>query len=218
MDLIEKAYLDIHNGDPSELLLVMEDGEYPEDLLYYFGGHDTFHPMEKALLLHASGKILDAGAGPGRIALYLESCGFRVSCADSSPVMRDIGMARGCLSYSLMDLLGRVEPSEAFDTVTLMGNTTGICRDDDDLKTLMDNLAAFVKPGGRILLTFTDPEVFGAGADTLLKYRVKYRGEEEDGTCFLVSPGTLADALNTSCSVEYADLRDGLYGMVIRKR
>ena len=218
MALIEKAYLDIHNGKPAPLILNIEGEDYPEDLSFYFKGVEDFHPLERLFIDRCRGKVLDAGDGPGRMALELQSRGLKAVCMDNSPVMKKIAEESGFMgTYMTGSLLDEKGIPGSYDTVVLLGNTTGICRSVSDLELLIANLAGALNQGGSMMITFTDPAEFDRDDDTLLEFEALYKNEREKGSWFLAGPDSVETVISRYGVLEFADLREGLYGFSARK-
>ena len=52
----------------------------------YFAGFKNWPKIQKRAIKFASGRVLDIGAGAGRVSLYLQKRGFDVTAIDNSPL------------------------------------------------------------------------------------------------------------------------------------
>jgi SAM-dependent methyltransferase len=218
MDLIEEAFLDIHQGSFSLFSIQIGKRRHPEDLAYYFKRYKDFHPVEKALLNAAQGKICDAAAGPGRIALYLQGKSHKVVCLDASLVMKLIGRERGCRHYETEDLLKEKEETPCFDTVTFFGNSLGFCRNAGDVAFVLRRLSRKLFPGGVLLLSVTDPLLFGLNRSRQLSFLQHYKGRTQKGAWFCATPALIRESLPDEMEEEALFYEKGLYGFLMRKK
>lgn len=99
------------------------------------------------------GRVLDVGAGAGRIALELQDRGFAVTALDVSPGAVEVCRARG-----VRDTVCAVvhEHTGTYDTVLLLGNNLGLCGGRRHAAGFLDALARVCAPGGRVVAQGTD--------------------------------------------------------------
>lgn len=217
MTLLEHAYNDYAQGLQEPLYITSVHGTIEEDLSYYFSSYRDFFTIEKRLLRYVRGTIIDCGAGPGRITLYLQKKHTRVSALDSSEVMKNIALARGVHEYILADAFA-LPGSLTADTILLLGNTIGICRSNDDIVRLFSSCTHILSRNGRLLLTATEPEVFGMQTSTCIAGTLTYRGNSESFSWFLASRHDIESAASAAgLRLDYIDACDGVTGFVFTR-
>src|SRR5215211_4550731 len=122
-DAFGRALLDFYEGRRGPpLLLEADDGSIrPADLqpADFFHPHDAWPRWEQDAIGHATGSVLDLGAGAGRHSCHLQSLGHRVTALDSSPGCVAVCRARGIGDVRLGDL---AEPpsDRRWETILLM--------------------------------------------------------------------------------------------------
>lgn len=218
MTLVEEAFLDIHRGQRRPFYIQIGRKRRREDLSYYFQGFSSFHPVEKALLGAASGRIYDAAAGAGRVGLALLEKGHDVVCGDASPVMKMIATQRGCPDYRIDDLLGPETVNELFDTVVFMGNSIGFCREKRDVERVLLRLSQRIRHGGLLLMSATDPALFGLEKSGFLPYTHRYKKRDEAAGWFLAGPALICGAVPETLFEEALMSHKGMNGFLFRKR
>jgi SAM-dependent methyltransferase len=136
-------------------------GEFVAEWEHAAPGQDTMPSLLIDLLGDIAGRdVLDAACGEGFLARLLASRGARVTGIDLSP--RLIAMARakdpeGTIDYRVADLtVPMPELAERFDRI---GSHLAL-NDIADHRSFAANMAAFVKPGGRVVLGLNSPYSF----------------------------------------------------------
>ena len=168
-DIFGKALLDYQSGHYSEDLItstnISDEDELP--LPYLFRGYFEMPKLEQKALQLAKGKILDVGCGSGSHSLWLQEKGFDVKAIDSSLGAIEVCKKRGILNAKLKPLL---EETEAFDTILLLMNGTGIFKELSEVTKHLTHLKSLLKPNGQILIDSSD---------------ISYMYEDEDGGTWL---------------------------------
>ncbi len=116
-----------------------------------------------ASTLHAGPVILDAGCGPGRIAVELALRGARVTGVDlirpflnaALESAQDEGVA---LDLVQADLRAFVKPG-AFDAAVSLYTSFGYCDTIEEDMQILKNIAASLKKGGWFILEMTGREI-----------------------------------------------------------
>ncbi len=124
----------------------------------YFAPYAEWHPSEQALVGRLSGRILDVGAGAGRVSLYLQERGSDVVALDISAGAVEVCGRRGIGATffgTIYDLLAT--SPEPFDAFVLCGNNTGLLASRSEAPRFLRALAAMARPGARIAGTWLDP-------------------------------------------------------------
>ena len=103
--------------------------------------------------LLASGSVLDAGCGTGRVAIELAARGYDVAGVDLDPGMLDTARAKAPhLSWTLADLLD-VDLGRRFDLIALPGNVMIFLTPGTEADVVV-NLARHLEPSGLLVAGF----------------------------------------------------------------
>ncbi|MDQ5822814.1 MAG: methyltransferase domain-containing protein [Chloroflexota bacterium] len=124
--------------------------------------------IEKPILEHAFGRVLDVGCGSGRIAVYLmterRDYVTEVVGIDSNPVsLRDYeqrwtqAVSDRCITHCLDVQSDDLSPLGLFDTILLFGDTLGIGENSEGMAKLLRHLRKLVSAQGRLIATGRDP-------------------------------------------------------------
>jgi SAM-dependent methyltransferase len=127
------------------------------DPLRYFAA-EPWTEAEAVALREARGRVLDVGAGAGRLALYLQSRGLEVMALDISRLAVEVCIRRGVRQTfvgSAEDLAR--QGAAGFDTILLAGGNLGLIRDPDYAMTFMGALASLARPGATVIGNGMDP-------------------------------------------------------------
>src|SRR5690348_7784404 len=105
---LEDAYgrlvLDWHEGRPAAEIVERDDGLLQPNngpLQYFLPLRRWPQPERRAMRL-VRGRVLDAGCGPGRVGLHLQSLGHEVMGIDISPLALEVARARGLRDARLL--------------------------------------------------------------------------------------------------------------------
>lgn len=106
--------------------------------------------------LPASGRILDAGSGPGRYAIPLARQGYEMVLLDTDFGMLRLARAK-CQSlpvrYSTGDIRDLPFPTSSFDAVINLGAPLTYLTEAEQRRQAMTEMARVLKPGGVLLTT-----------------------------------------------------------------
>lgn len=165
MDEIRDAYgaelMAIYRGDESVYEIVERDDRFIDASPWpkrYFGDYRTWTAREKQAISFVTGRVLDIGCGAGRHGLYLQGKKFDVTGIDNSPGAIRVCRMRGYKRVKVMSL-DKVHtfPSNAFDTVIMMGNNFGLLGGLQRGKRLLKQLYRITSPNGQIIAEAVDP-------------------------------------------------------------
>jgi 2-polyprenyl-3-methyl-5-hydroxy-6-metoxy-1,4-benzoquinol methylase len=126
------------------------------------------------VLTPRGGDVLDAGSGMGRVGAAIAARGHRVVGVDfdeeilaqSRATFPDLPLVESRLDHLTPELLAAAGHPTAYDTVVCVGNVMILLAPDTE-RTVLANLAALVKPAGRLLVGFS---VSGGPAATSRTY------------------------------------------------
>lgn len=111
--------------------------------------------LEKQLLQHARGRVLDVGAAAGGHALYLQERGLEIVALEKSPGACTYMRQRG-IEHVVEADLWRYAPEEPFDTVLLIMNGLGLAGTLSDLPSFFEHVKSWLKPNGQIIFDSSD--------------------------------------------------------------
>lgn len=168
-DPIGKAITDFSRSKrPDDIIVcseICEDDIIPIEVL--FRNEDEMPELEVLALQHATGKILDVGAGAGTHANYLQNMGKDVTAIDISEGAVAFMQTQGLKSKKInfFDL-----KNEKFDTILMLMNGIGIAGTLSNLEKTLEHAKSLLNPGGKILCDSSD---------------IKYLYEDEDGSLWV---------------------------------
>jgi SAM-dependent methyltransferase len=113
---------------------------------------------------HARGRVLDAGAGAGRVSLHLQDRGQDVVAIDNSPGAIEVCRRRGVREARLLAFDAVDESLGTFSTIVLLGNNFGLFGSPTKAKRLLRRLHRMTSYDARIIVESRDVER-GGGAD-----------------------------------------------------
>jgi SAM-dependent methyltransferase len=124
----------------------------------YFAEFKDWPKIQKQAIKFAKGKVLDIGAGAGRVSLYLQKQGFDVTAIDNSPLAIEVCKKRGVKHARILPIekISVFKPS-TFDTIIMFGNNFGLFGSFKKAKTLLKKLHRITSPSALIIAESTDP-------------------------------------------------------------
>jgi len=202
-----QAFVDYWEGDTRAAYTFERDDGFKEQHLVggYFRSPGEFSSLEKKALDLCDGYVLEAGAGAGSHALFLQEHGFRIMANDIAHGAVEVMSARGLREVHLGPISEM--PSGAFDTLLLLGRSIGLVEDLEGLQHFLRRSRKLVKSSGQVLLTSLDvtcsddPRLQAYQERNSaegrypgeIRFRLLYAGLESDWIRWLhVDPDTLA--------------------------
>jgi 2-polyprenyl-3-methyl-5-hydroxy-6-metoxy-1,4-benzoquinol methylase len=124
----------------------------------YFHKFRSWLKQERTAIKFARGKVLDVGAGAGRVSLYLQERGLDVTAIDNSPLAIKTCRKRGVKKARILSFedVNRFHPG-SFDTVIMYGNNFGLFRNPSKAKIMLKKLYRATSPGALIIAETLDP-------------------------------------------------------------
>lgn len=158
-DAYGHAVLDYFEDKEAFEIIEREDGyvDLSTGPSNYFATYDQWPDIEKEAIELALGKVLDIGAGPGRVCLYLQEKGLECVGIDNSPNAVKVATARGVVksvnvSFEEVDTL-----NEIFDTITMFGNNFGLFGNFENARKMLKVLHSITSERATILAESVDP-------------------------------------------------------------
>ncbi len=143
----------------------------------YFQEFKNWPVYQKKAIAYARGRVLDIGAGAGRVSLHLQKKGLKVTAMDNSPLAAKVCKRRGIKNILVLPIeklgkLGKVR----FDTVVMYGNNFGLFGSFKKAKLLLRKLHRLTTPEGIIIAESNDP--YKTGNPLHLSYQKMNRKRE----------------------------------------
>lgn len=221
-----RALSDYHAGDSAAEIVVHSDVSEPEALRVslFFREDAELRPLERVAIEHCRGRVLDAGAGAGAVALLLQERGLSVTALDPLQEAVDVMQERGVRNARVGDLFELPPdlleaPASGFDTVLLLMNGTGIAGTLAGLPVLLSTVRPLLTEDGQLLIDSADvredpedgPPSAGAGEDREdyegeLHYQLEYRGERGDLFPYLFVDADTFRGIATACGWSFERL------------
>ena len=130
----------------------------------YLAPFPKWPSRQRRALRLARGRVLDVGAGAGRIALRLQEKDRDVVAIDASPGAVEACRRRGVRDARVLRVEDVDDSLGVFDTVVMYGNNLGLLASRTKARRLLRRLHAITSDRGRILGECLDPYE-GAGAE-----------------------------------------------------
>jgi SAM-dependent methyltransferase len=118
----------VHDGSGVEIV-ERDDGFISASQLgpaTYLSTYRRWRPVERRAMRFARGRVLDIGAGGGRVALHLQERRHEVVAIDISPGAVDVMRRRGVRDARVLGIADVGPELGTFDTVVLFGNNIGL--------------------------------------------------------------------------------------------
>jgi len=173
------ALLQAHVDEGEEIEIVERDDGFidaHEGVWHYFTEFDDWFEEEKEAIGYASGHVLDIGCAAGRVCLYLQKEGYRVTGIDNSPGAIRLAKKRGvknAICRSITQIDRRLAP---VDTFVLFGHNFGLLGNETRARWLLRRFKNLCNDDGLILATSRDASISDLPAD--IAYR---RGNRRQG-------------------------------------
>jgi SAM-dependent methyltransferase len=125
------------------------------------------------------GRVLDVGAGAGRVALHLEQRGDEVVSIDVSPGAVEVCRRRGVHDARVCSIDDVDEAFGRFDTIVMLGNNFGLFASRRKAKRLLRRFGRLTTGHGRIIAETRD--VYSTSDPAHLAYQERNRGRGRMG-------------------------------------
>lgn len=158
-DAYGHGVLDHLEGDAWVEVVERDDGIIAPDAgpAGYFAEPREWSPWEKQALRLVRGRVLDVGAGAGRIALYLQQRGHEVVAIDNSPLAVEVCKRRGVKDARVVPFTQVSKKLGVFDTIVLFGNNFGLFGSPQRGRWMLRRLKKLTSARARIIAVSLDP-------------------------------------------------------------
>ena len=123
----------------------------------YFDPFRRWPANQRRAMRFVRGRVLDVGAGAGRVALHLQGRDLDVVAIDSSPRAIEVCRRRGVRDARLVPIEEVDEKLGRFETIVMMGNNFGLFGGRTKAKRLLRRFHALTTDRGRIVAESRDP-------------------------------------------------------------
>ncbi len=123
----------------------------------YFAPFEEWSDHNREAMKYVRGRVLDVGAGAGRVALYLQEQGHQVWAIDNSPLALKVCRERGVKHTVLVPATQLSSRLGIFDTIVMMGNNFGLVGNQRRARWMLRRFKAMTPAEGRILADTRDP-------------------------------------------------------------
>lgn len=123
----------------------------------YFQEFKSWPKHQKNGIKFAKGRVLDIGAGAGRVSLYLQKRGLKVTATDNSPLAVRVCKKRGVKDARVLPIerVGLFK-ANTFDTIMMYGNGFGLLGNPKKAKVLLKELYRITTPKAMIIAEAND--------------------------------------------------------------
>lgn len=148
--------------DPGEILEIVEreDGTIMASKFgprSYLAPYRDWPSHQRRALRFARGRVLDVGAGAGRVALHLQEKGHDVVAIDVSPGAVEVCKRRGIRHARVLRVEDVDESLGVFDTVIMYGNNLALLASKSKGPRILRRLARITSDRARIIGECLDP-------------------------------------------------------------
>jgi SAM-dependent methyltransferase len=166
-------------GKPSYEIVERDDGSVGPSggAPTYFAEYKNWPEWQKRAIKFAKGRVLDVGAGAGRVSLYLQKRGCKVTAIDNSPLAIQVCRKRGVKDARVISIgdVGKIG-ANTFDTVVMYGNNFGLFGSRARAKRLLKILHTTTAPNAVIIAESNDPYKTSDPAHLAYQKRNRKRG------------------------------------------
>ena len=138
----------------------------------YFAAFRRWPAHHRQAMRFVRGRVLDVGAGAGRLSLHLQERGHDVVAIDNSPGAVEVCRRRGVRDARLLDFTDIDDSLGTFRTILMLGNNFGVFGSPAKAKRLLRRLRALTSDDARIVAESRDVSRRGT-ADA--PWHVEYR-------------------------------------------
>lgn len=147
-----------HQGTTNYEVVERDDGFLDiGSALQYFHNFDRWPEHEREAIGLARGSVLDIGCGAGRVSLYLQYKGYKVTAIDNSPFAVKVTKLRGVKSARVLSIDDIHTLRGKFATIVLYGNNFGLFGGMRKARRLLAAMDEITTSNAIIIAAATDP-------------------------------------------------------------
>jgi SAM-dependent methyltransferase len=159
-DAYGQEILAAYEGRPSYEVVERDDGflDPSGGAAHYFQEYKSWPRWQKQGIKFVKGRVLDIGSGAGRISLYLQRRGHKVTAIDNSPLAIEVCKKRGVKDARVLPIekIGDFKENP-FDTIVMYGNNFGLFGSRRKAKLLLKRMYGITSPEALIIAESIDP-------------------------------------------------------------
>jgi SAM-dependent methyltransferase len=158
-DAYGRMILDHYRGEDVTEIVERDDGWIATSggPVHYFATFKDWPTHHRLAMRWVRGRVLDIGAGAGRVSLHVQRNGHDVLAVDNSPGAIRVVRQRGVRRAMVRAITALDRKLGTFDTLVLFGNNFGLFGNARRLRWLLRRFAAMTPPSGRIVAEVLDP-------------------------------------------------------------
>ena len=158
-DAYGRGVLDYLEGHAWSECVERDDGLIQPDVgpAGYFKPYRQWPSIEKQSMRFVRGRVLDVGAGAGRVSLHLQTRGHDVVAIDNSPGAVDVCRRRGVKDARVVPFAQIGPRLGVFDTIVMFGNNLGLFGSLQRGRWMLRRLKKLTSSQARIIGTTLDP-------------------------------------------------------------
>jgi SAM-dependent methyltransferase len=158
-DAYGHGLLDFLQGDASNEVVERDDGLIEPDVgpSGYFAPYRSWPAMEKRAMRYVRGRVLDVGAGAGRVALRVQEQGLDVVAIDNSPLAVKVCLLRGVKDARVVPFTQVSSKLGVFDSIVMFGNNFGLFGSFERAQWMLRRLKKLTSADARIVAETLDP-------------------------------------------------------------
>ena len=174
-DAYGRLIYDHHRGRTSFEVIERDDGWFgvSTGAPAYFAPFSAWPVHQRRGMRFVRGRVLDVGAGAGRVALHLKARGHDVLAIDASPLAIRTCRLRGVRKARVLRLADVSARLGRFDTIVMYGNNFGLFGSPRRARALLRRLHKLTVPATRIVAETRNP--YRGGSPDHRRYHARNR-------------------------------------------
>ncbi len=159
-DALGQEVLAFFKGEKSFEIIERNDGyiNFSAGASEYFSEFNDWSEIQKQSIIYTHGRVLDVGAGAGRVSLYLQNKNFDVLAIDNSTLAIEVCKKRGVKQAKILPIehIGKFK-ANSFDTIVMLGNNFGLFGNYKKAKNLLKKFYKITSKDALIIVETVDP-------------------------------------------------------------